>query len=82
MRIRVYTRRTNIKSNISSEIEYTLKPSTYDAKPCDFALYRTKVQMSTPFKRETQNFAPVFDVPLPSLSNVSFFFSRWKCGIS
>ena len=48
--------RTNTKSNLTPKIEYTLKPSTYDAKPWFLHFNRKKVQMSTPFFERDPDF--------------------------
>ena len=72
-----WLRRTNIKPNLTSTIDYTLKPSNYDAMmpSRDLRTLPHKVQMSTPFLRNRSwNFAHVFNVPMPSLTNAFVFF--------
>ena len=50
-----WRRGTNIKSYFTPKIESTLKPSN-TMRSRNYALYRTKVQMPTPFLRQTLKF--------------------------
>ena len=71
-----WLRRTNIKSRLTPKIEYSLKTSNYDAKPCFLHSIAQKSKCPRRFREiRPWNFAHVFNVSLPSLSQmVSFVF--------
>ena len=75
------TSRTNIKSNLTPEVEYTLKPSNYDPMP--WFLHFTAQNSKCPrrfWELRPWHFAHVFNVSLPSLLRFLFFFRR-KYGV-
>ena len=76
-----WLRRTNIKSTLTPNIEYILKPSNYNAKTWFLHLTAQKSKCPRRFWELDPGILHVFNVPLPSLSRMFFFFRR-KCGVS
>ena len=76
-----WMRRSNNESNFTPKIEYILKTSNYNAKPWFLYLTTQKKRPRRFWELDPEIFAHVFNVTLPSLIQMFFFFFlRRKCG--